>query len=177
MPALAVPAEPAPPVAAAANAEIAKSDQPIEVGHEPVTTQVALADEAPRILSALDEDTAAEPGRVILHLDGIVTGNPPGNYEVYLNNPDVDRGTAGKVPHFVGLFSAFGASHQHDDHEGPHGVSAAYDITDLVAYLRAQGEWDESTVRVTFVPAIPLVAGLTPVTAPVTIGSVRIVTE
>jgi tyrosinase len=177
VPALAAPAAPVPLVAASADAEIATHDQPIEVGHEPVTTHVSLADEAPKILSALDEEAAAEPGRVILHLGGIVTKNPPGNYEVYLNNPDVDRGTAGEVPHFVGLFSAFGASHRHGDHEEPHGVSAAYDITDVVAYLRAQGEWDESTVRVTFVPAIPQVADLTPVTAPVTIGSVRIVTE
>jgi tyrosinase len=174
---LAVPAAPAAGITASEEREIASSDQPIEVTHDAVTTQVPLASEAPTVLRTLDADVAAEPPRVTLHLDDIVTQGPPANYEVYLNNPEVGRDTAGQVPHFVGLFSAFGADHHHGEHEGHHGVSATYDITDVVAYLREQGEWDESKAQVTFVPALPPVEDLKPVTGPVTIGSVRIVTQ
>jgi hypothetical protein len=174
----AAPTEAAPTVA---QREIASSDEAVEVAHEPVTTQLSLADEAPSLLGELDEAVAVEeepPRRVVLQLDDIVTKNPPGNYEIYLNNPQVDRDTKGEVPHFVGLFSAFGASHHHGgEGHGHHGLSASYDITDLVAYLRARGEWDESSVRVTFVPAVEQVAGLTPVIGPVTVGSIRLVTE
>jgi hypothetical protein len=56
-------------------------------------------------------------------------------------------------------------------------MSVAYDITDLVAYMRARGEWDEAAITVTFVPAVRPVGDATPVIAPVTIGSVRVVTE
>lgn len=166
---------------AAARREIASSDEAVEVVHEPVTMTVSLGAEAPTLLRSLDGGAEGEgPHRTLLLLDGIVTEGSPGNYEVYLNNSDVDRDTAGEVPHFVGLFSAFGSDHSHGDEGGDHdhhGLSASYDITDLVAYLRANGEWDDSSVQVTFVPAIPRVEGLTPVISPVTIGSVRIVTE
>ena len=180
VPRVAVAVAPAAPVPTAPQREIASSDEAVEVGHEPVTTQLSLADEAPRLLRALDLGAEEEgPRRVVLQLGGIVTKSPPGNYETYLNNPDVDRDTAGEVPHFVGLFSAFGANHRHGGkgHEHQHGVSASYDITDLVAYLRANREWDESSVRVTFVLAVRRIGDLRPVIAPVTIGSVRLVTE
>lgn len=179
VPQLAVAAAPEAPAPAATAREIASGDEPVEVGHEPVTTQLSLPAEAAALFAGLDEGAAEELRRVVLQLDGIVTKGPPGNYEVYLNNTDVDQRTAGEVPHFVGLFSAFGANHSHGD-EGEHhhhGVSASYDITDLVAYLRAQGEWDESSVSVTIVPAVRPVGGLTPVIAPITIGRVRIVGE
>jgi tyrosinase len=179
VPGLAVAAAPAAAVPVSARHEIASNDQPIEVGHEPVTTQLALADEASERLRAFDEGLEDEgPHRVILQLDRIVTKNPPGNYEIYLNNPEVDRDTGGEVPNFVGMFSAFGAGHRHGGEENErHGESASYDITDLVAYLRARGEWDESAVRITFVPAVPRIGAMTPVIAPVTVGSVRVVTE
>jgi tyrosinase len=159
---------------ASADAEIATHDGAIEVEHEPVSTRIAVASGAQSLLAAFDAP-GQEPSRIVLQLDGIVTTGPPGNYEVYLNNPGVDRDTAGQVPHYVGIFSSFGAGHSHGDHV--HGMSATYDITDLVAYLRANGEWDDDAVTVTFVPAARTRAGLAPVIAPVTVGSVRVVTE
>jgi tyrosinase len=176
MPELATPTTPAGPAPTEASQRVASHDEPVTVGHEPVTTEIALSDEAPQLLAPLDAGATGEAGRTVLQLDGIVSHGPPGNYEVYLNYPDADRETAGSVPYFVGLFSGFGANHSHGGGE-PHGVSASYDITDLVAYLRANGEWNDSKVQVTFVPAVRPVAGLEPVTAPVTIGSMRIVTE
>lgn len=179
VPRVAVAAAPAAPAPAAVAREIASGDEPVNIVHEPVTMRLALPAEAPALFATLDEGADEEPKRVVLLLEGIVTKGPPGNYEVYLNNTDVDRTTAGDVPHFVGLFSAFGANHSHggEGEEHHHGVSASYDITDLVAYLRAQGEWDESSVTVTFVPAVRPVADLKPVIAPLTIGSVRMVSE
>jgi hypothetical protein len=178
VPRLAVPAAPpAAPEPVANTEEIASHTEPVEVGHEPVTTRISLPGDAADALSSLDESVEAEPKRVVLRIEDIVTKSPPGNYEVYLNNTDVDRFTAGAVPHFVGLFSAFGANHSHGGDHAHHGMSASYDITDLVAHLRAEGEWDESSVTVTFVLAVRPVDGATPVVAPVTIGAIRILTE
>jgi hypothetical protein len=87
---------------------------------------------------------------------------------------EVDRNTADQVPNFVGGFTAFGADH-HEGHEGHGGMSASYDITDLVAYLRARGEWDEAHVDVTVVPAAP--AGFDLVTGPVNVGRISIRTS
>jgi Common central domain of tyrosinase len=175
VPQLATPAAPVEGVAADAERKVAEHDEKVEVGHQPVTTEIALSPEAPQLLAALDTPDTGEAGRTVLRLDGIVAYGPTGNYEVYLNNPGADRDTHGSVPHFVGLFSSFGANHAHGGGE-PHGLSASYDITDLVAYLRANGEWDESKVQVTFVPVLRTDKG-NPVTAPVTIGSIQIITE
>lgn len=177
VPALAIPTAPAEGVAAVEAAQkVAEHDETVEVEHQPVTTEIALSDEAPQLLAALDTPDSGEAGRTVLQLEGIVAHGPTGNYEVYLNNPEVDLDTHGSVPHYVGLFSSFGAGHAHGGGK-PHGMSASYDITELVAYLRANGEWDESKVQVTFVPALRTDKGLKPVTGSVTIGSIRIVTE
>ena len=43
----------------------------------------------------------------------------------------------------------------HEDEEGGHeGISASFDITQTVAYLRAHGGWNEREATVTFVPAV-----------------------
>jgi tyrosinase len=173
----AAPAEAAGTAAPEASArELGSSDEPVEVHHDPVTTRVSLPPEAPDLLRGFDADVDETPPRVYLHLDDVIAKGPAGNYEVYLNNTDVDRETAGQVPHYVGLLSSFGANHSHGGGHGPHGVSAVFDITELVAYLRAQGEWDESNVSVTIVPAVRPRAGLEPVIAPVSVGSISIVT-
>jgi hypothetical protein len=148
----------------------------VQLGREKVSVSVSLPDEAPQLFAALDESPDQAP-RVILHLDDIVSSGPPGNYEVYLNNTEVDRETAGSVPHFVGLLSTFGADHSHGGDEGHHGLSASYDITDLVGYLRSRGEWDDSEVSVTFVPASRPREGLALVTGSVQVGKVSIRTE
>jgi tyrosinase len=168
------------PAAAAAGSEIASHGDAIDVRHDPVTTRVTLTDAAPSLLRGLDEGAEAEqPRRVVLRLENVVMTGPPGNYKIYLNSPDVERDAGGEVPHYVGMLSGFGADHVHEGggHEHHHGVSASYDITELVAYLRGQGEWDESSVQLTFVPSVRPLGALTPVTGVVTIGSVRVITE
>ena len=176
-----VPPSPPSPAPAAAEAaapaqasEVAGSDQPVEVHHEPATTSIPVADGGPALLEGFEADDA-EPPRVYLRLEGVAAEGPTGNYEVYLNNPDVDRNTAGDVPHFVGLLSTFGANHSHGG-EPPHGINAQFDITQLVAYLRAQGEWSDSDVNVTFVPAYRPIEGVEPAVGKMTVRRVSIQT-
>ena len=153
--------------------EVGAADQPLEIGKEPATARVSLPEPPPsfRAFEAEDEESP----RVTLRLDGVKAQGPTGNYEVYLNNTDVDRSTEGEVPHFVGLLSAFGTNHSHGGHL--HGISATFDITDVVAYLRSQGEWDESDVNVTFVPVYRDVEGVEPAIGQVTVDKVSIHTD
>ena len=149
---------------------------PTQVVHDPVTVAVELHPDAPAHLHALTAGTDAQPGRVVLQLRQIIAGNPPGNYEVYLNNTTVDRTATGRVPEFVGTFGTFGAAHHHGPNaEHVPGIDVAFDITDLVAQQRAQGRWDDTGATVTIVHATPNIPGLTPVAAPISVGSVRIV--
>jgi tyrosinase len=153
-------------VRAATGRELVTDDSGLVVHDQPASIHITLPDEAPERLRAFAPEVGEEPPRVMLYLENI-TGADAGNYLVYLNNTKVDRNTAGQVPHYVGAFTAFGADH-HEGHEGHGGMSASYDITDLVAYLRARGEWDERGVDVTVVPAAP--EGYDLVTGPVTVG-------
>ena len=136
------------------NAQLAASEGPVKLGPEPVTALVPLSEEAEPQLAALDA-APEEPPLVVLHLDGISAKQPAGNYEVYMNYPDADKETAGEVPHYVGVLPSFGAEHGgHEGHE--HGLSADYDITEIVSHLRQAGDWDPSKASVTFVPVSPL---------------------
>jgi tyrosinase len=155
-----------PPAPSADRRELASADSPVELGKGPTTAEIPLPEEAPRILEGAPH--------VILRLEDIVA-DTPGNYEVYLNYPDADQETKGSVPHFVGLLSGFGADHAHEGGEGEHdhqGISASYDITEIVKYLRSQGEWDESKATITFVPAARPRAGLE-VVSRMRVGKVR----
>jgi tyrosinase len=158
---------------AAAERELASDETGLEVHHQAATTRIALPAEAPELLRAFAPEVDEEPPRVMLYLEQI-TGADAGNYLVYVNDTEVDRDTADQVPNFVGAFTAFGADH-HEGHEGHGGMSASYDITDLVAYLRARGEWDEEHVDVTIVPAAP--EGFDLVTGPVNVGRISIRTS
>jgi tyrosinase len=158
---------------AAAERELATDETGLEVHDQPATTRISLPAEAPQLLRAFAPEVDEEPPRVMLYLENI-TGADAGNYVVYLNNTEVDRNTADQVPNFVGAFTAFGADH-HEGHEGYGGMSASYDITDLVAYLRARGEWDDAHVDVTIVPAAP--EGFDLVTGPVNVGRISIRTS
>ena len=120
------------------------SGGPVELAAEPVSASVPLPGEAQDAVARLTERAAGtEAPRVILRLEGITADGPPGNYEIYLNYPQADRTTAGSVPHYVGLLAGFGADHHHEHDQGgddggsQHGLSASFDITRIVAYLRA----------------------------------------
>ena len=152
-----------------------------ELGQQPVTVPVPVAAQAHTAAAQLAEaPSGAEPPRVILRLEGITADGPPGNYEIYLNYPQADRGTAGSVPHYAGLLAGFGADHHHDHGDGgdgQHGLSASYDITAVVAYLRTHGGWDEAQASVTFVPASRPRAGFQLMTSGLRIASITIETR
>jgi tyrosinase len=152
-----------------------------ELGPQPVTVPVPVVAPVQAAAAQLAESpSGAEPPRVILRLEGITADGPPGNYEIYLNYPEADRGTAGSVPHYVGLLAGFGADHHHDHgdgDDGQHGLSASYDITAVVAYLRAHGGWDEAQASVTFVPAARPRAGFQLMTSGLRIASITIETR
>ena len=120
-----------------------------------------------------------ESPRVYLHLDDVRADSAPGTvYGVYVNLAD---GAAPDDAHYAGLASFFGI--------GPadaraarreHGYRLSYDITDLVAGLSAQGQWDETNVRVRFAPLeedVPAEVDAEPESTdhpPVTVGRVSI---
>jgi tyrosinase len=152
-----------------------------ELGPQPVTVPVPVVAQVQAAATQLAESpSGAESPRVILRLEGITADGPPGNYEIYLNYPQADRGTAGSVPHYVGLLAGFGADHHHDHGDGgddQHGLSASYDITAVVAYLRTHGGWDEAQASVTFVPAARPRAGFQLMTSGLRIASITIETR
>jgi tyrosinase len=161
----------------------ADPEGPVQLGREPVSATVPLAGQERAAVAEEAETTAgAQPPRVILHLEGITADGPPGNYEVYLNYPEADRTTAGSVPHYVGLLAGFGSDHHHDHGAGDdgeasqHGLSASFDITGIVSYLRANGGWDESQATITFVPAARPRPGFELKTAGLRIGRISIET-
>jgi tyrosinase len=157
--------------------EIASADEPVSVTESPATARVALPEEkAPGLGFAPDADTDRGQERVLLHLEGITSKGPVGTYEVYLNDPEIAETTEGEGERYVGLLSTFGADHAAGGH--CNGLSMTYDITDLVAAQRAQGQWNESEVAVTFVPeSVPEVEGLEPVLGTLEVEKVSIHTE
>jgi tyrosinase len=151
----------------------------VELGHEPVTAPVPLREQVQAAAARLAQGSSDAEPRVILRLEGITADGPPGNYEIYLNYPEADRATAGSVPHYVGLLAGFGADHHHDHGDGAddqHGLSAGYDITAVVAYLRTHGGWGEAQASVTFVPASRPRAGFRLRTSGLHIGRITIET-
>jgi tyrosinase len=160
------PPEPQP---AASNAVLGAAEN-LELTTEPVSAAVPLAPEASSVLAQLTAAPERAP-RVVLQVENVVAEGTPGNYEIYVNYPQANRETAGGVPHYVGLLAGFGADHHHgDDHT--HGISASYDVTDLVRYLQDTGGWDPARATVTFVPAARPRPGRRLVTAPLRVGRV-----
>jgi hypothetical protein len=152
-------------------AEVGAADGPVRVGSAPVHAEVTLGGGATDALESVS-DPSHDASIVTLYLEDVTAKGNAGNYDVYLNYPDATAETAGEVPHYVGILATFGAG----CHGG--GLTAFYDITDLVAYLRAEGGWDESKATVTFVPTAPShLEGVEDVTDEVEVGKIRIVAE
>jgi Common central domain of tyrosinase/Polyphenol oxidase middle domain/Protein of unknown function (DUF_B2219) len=119
------------------------------------------------VSAALESDVGvaeaeAGPEVVTLTIHGISADEDPGvGYSVYVNVPSPPGEQSPEHPHYVGLLSFFGATaaeqHDHGGEEGhmpggERGVSATFDITDLVRRLKEQGTWDPAKVTLTFVP-------------------------
>jgi hypothetical protein len=108
----------------------------------------------PALARAADDD--ADPSRLRLDVDGVEVDEDPGVvYEVYLNLPGDPAAAEPEESHFVGHVTFFGAKRQPAGAAEGHvhgGVRHTFDITPVVAGLRARGGWNEDQVQVSFVP-------------------------
>jgi tyrosinase len=92
---------------------------------------------------------AAVSGRVFLQLEGVRgTTIPKATYDVYVNLSS-DQGPEERPDLRAGTYAPFGLA---ETSEAGGSDTAGFDITDLVARLRADGSWDPGSMRVTFVP-------------------------
>jgi hypothetical protein len=86
---------------------------------------------------------------VYLHLEDISGDrNPAVGYEVLVQTATAEQGG---TAHYVGNVSFFGIEHTRPDGpdtDGPHGMRRTFDITSVVALLRAAGQWDEQRLTV-----------------------------
>ena len=138
------PAEP-PPVTL-----VGASDAPVNLAGGATTTSVAI--EAPE-----SDALAAEPGHVYLNIENIRANTRATSYRVYVNAPDPE---APPEDNFAGVLPLFGVREASgaDDAHGGSGLTYALDITDLVARLKARGEWTEGELKVSFLPKKPKAA-------------------
>jgi len=163
--------------------------------HEPelvgaLSTPVELTGDTAQASIELDPRAAAaalqahpESGapRVLLEIQNIDAEEIPGTvYGVYVNLPP-DATSQQQDAHHVGTLSFFGVKRAQDPRgdEQAHGLSLTYEITELVASERAAGEWNDSSLTLTFQPLrlippegeLPVVSEPDP---PASIGSISV---
>lgn len=158
-----------PPKPSAAPPEMVGASQaPLTLSTEPGATEVPISEPTGPITQAL----ASEPHavHVYLNVENVVSDRPAMSYGVYLNVPDgVDAHERPDL--FAGVLAPFGsaqASRPEDPHAGA-GLHFTYDVTRLVEQQRADGTWNPSSARVTFLPR-----GRTPDPAPLRVGRVSL---
>ena len=134
------------------------TEAPMELAGQPASVSIPLQ-EPERLTARLQADQAEAPPRVYLNVEHIEGEQNPGvSYGVYVNLPD-DADETTQDSYHVGNVSFFGIEVSRDlsrDHPGGTGLRYAFDITDLVEELQGQGRWDPATIKVTFVPLLPL---------------------
>lgn len=100
------------------------------------------------------ESVGGEPARMFLHLENLTCDRSGPAYDVFLGLKQGDDPTKND-DRFVARISTFGvpeASRRDERHAGS-GVSFAFDITEIVDKLKADGAWDPAAVEVWFAPA------------------------
>ena len=115
---------------------------------------VTVAIDARAKNAVLSQVPGDAPSRILLNVEDIeAEANPGSVYGVYVNLPE--NATADQEEsHYAGNISFFGAERARkprgDEHS--HGLRIAMDITGLVESLKAQGQWDEDQLHVSFRP-------------------------
>ena len=130
------------------------SEAPVALAAEHVHTSLRL--EPPSGPAAARAIAPGEGPRIHLNLENVTGETGAVNYDVYIDLPE------GAAPEqhpelLAGVLAPFGvarASTRRDPHTGGSGLNAAFDITSIVARLQAEGAWDPSNVRVSFVPTV-----------------------
>lgn len=96
---------------------------------------------------------SAAPPRMVLNVENVKGTGKPTSYRVYLNLPEGATGE-GHPERYVGLLPMFGvaqASRAGARGSGS-GLRYTFEISGVVRALRALGEWDPNSLRVSFVP-------------------------
>ncbi len=141
---------------------VGTSEGEISLGPRVITTRVALRRPVGPVAHRLDESTGVPTGStVFLRLENVTaTVVHSSGVVVYLNIPRGGR-PADFPDREAGVLSLFGvieASQRTDQHDGT-GSTMTMNVTRVARALAASGQWDPTTVDVTFVP-IPDAAGV-----------------
>lgn len=129
---------------------VMRTESSVRLGAPRSVARLVATPEGKRALGAFA--TQDGQGRnLMLRLDGIRLVQPPAvYYEVYVNLPANARGVSYTDAYYAGNLDFFGPSP-----EGGRGREPMHKMLSLLpvyARLRATGEWDDNTVRLTFVP-------------------------
>lgn len=140
------------PAGAAAAVALGAASQTVDLA--PTAAQNRLQSIAPNL-------QAAGPSRLVLVLNGVRAQTDPNTvYKVYLDLP-ANAAPGAADQHYVGLLNFFGAipTTEHAMHTG---IDAEFDVTELVAQLKAQNQLANET-SVTLVPVGAPADGSAPV--------------
>jgi tyrosinase len=133
----------------------------VPLGAAPQTVDLAPTGAQNRLQAVAPTLQAGGPSRLVLVLNGVQAQTDPNTvYKVYLDLPaNAPPDTAAQ--HYVGLLNFFGAlpTTEHAMHAG---IDADFDVTDLVAQLKAQNALSNDT-SVTLVPVGAPADGSAPV--------------
>jgi tyrosinase len=131
---------------------VGATETPLQLTGAPAT--VALDLTPPTGPARMQFEAQGKPDRVYLNIEGIEGDRNPGlSYAVFVGvGDDADPEEDG---HWVGNVSFFGIEKTRDVND-PHagGLRIAFDITDVVEELRAQGRWDPDRLHVSFTPEV-----------------------
>ena len=123
---------------------VGANEGPVPLTTQPTSTEVPVTAPTGPGLEGLESvgGVPVEPARVYINIENITGQGHPRRYSVFVN--DV----------FAGILPLFGveeATNETNEHPGG-GLQYRLDATKAVAQLQAEGNWDPSTYKVTFVP-------------------------
>lgn len=123
---------------------VGANEGPVPLTTQPTSTEVPVTAPTGPGLEGLESvgGVPVEPARVYINIENITGQGHPRRYSVFIN--DV----------FAGILPLFGveeATNETNEHPGG-GLQYRLDATKAVAQLQAEGNWDPSTYKVTFVP-------------------------
>jgi hypothetical protein len=143
---------------------VGATDKPVALAAGRTTARIALLKPTGPARQALA--AGSQPRRALLNLENITSAGIPSSYAVYLNLPE----GADPKQHrhrLAGLLPAFGVAEasRKDEHSAGSGLHHTLDVTKIIQWLEANGEWDPGNLRLTFIPrgedagAVPVQVG------------------
>jgi len=126
----------------------------VEIPSGPAATRHRLR--LDEIAAPRDVASSEEAPKVFLNVENVVGTEPTTNYDVYLNLPDGAEPSR-RTEYLAGVLPTFGIARASapDDPHGGSGLTASFDITDLLRRQHESGILDPASLDVTFVPRRP----------------------